>query len=71
MLGKVLRSKLQVSRVNWNSIEVDIWYRCVRIVAEAVGPTCPIFTTLAYCKFCLVGSRCLGRYSGLNSKSRE
>ena len=62
MLGKVLRSKLQVWRVNGNSVEVDIWYRWVRIVGEAVRPTCLIFATLAYFKFCLVGSRCLGRY---------
>ena len=71
MLGKVLMSKLQVSRVNGNSVEVDIWYRWVRIVAEAVGPTCPIFTNLAYCKFYLVGSRCLGKYLCPSCKSRE
>ena len=33
VLGKVLDLKLKVSRVRWNSVEVDMWYRLLRIDA--------------------------------------
>ena len=60
---KVFKSKLKVSRVRWNTVEVDIWNRLHRIVARGVEPACPSFATLDYCKYCLVRSRCIKRYS--------
>ena len=60
---KVFKSKLKVSRVRWNTVEVDIWYRLLRIVATGVGPRCPSFATFDYCKYCLVRSRCIKMYS--------
>ena len=48
--GKFFRSKLLVSRESYKSVEVDISGRFLRIDAEVVVPTCPIFATLAYGK---------------------
>ena len=62
VFGKVLDSMLNVSRVIWNSVEVDMWYRLLRIDAGEVEPTCPSFATLTNCKYCLVGLGCMGRY---------
>ena len=63
VLGKILDTKLKVSRVIRNSVEVDMHYRLLRIVATRVGHACPSFATLTHCKYCLVGFMCLGYYS--------
>ena len=39
VFGKVLGLKFRLSRVSWNSVDVDIRYRWLRIVTEVVVPT--------------------------------
>ena len=39
---KVGRIRGTRTKVSWNSVEKDIWCRLLRIVAQALVPTCPV-----------------------------